>query len=72
MGLADWFSTFCTNIEVQDGCTITSRLQDNHSSATCSTFLEYRVIQLRTVSMWGAMVSKTRAIQGFSDHDMIS
>ena len=25
MGLAEWFSTFCSNVQVQDGGTISSR-----------------------------------------------
>ena len=28
MGLADWFSTFCSNIQVQDGSTISTRYKN--------------------------------------------
>ena len=28
MGLADWFSTFCSNIQVQDGGTISTRYKN--------------------------------------------
>ena len=30
MGLADWFNTFCGNIQVQNGAMISSALQGHH------------------------------------------
>lgn len=68
MGLADWFSTFCMNIQVQDGGTISSR---------------YRAITRRlNTDFWNTMsetshslyvgsYGRNTAIQGFSDLDMV-
>ena len=68
MRLADWFRTFCGNIQVQDGGTISSR---------------YRTITWRlNTDFWGTYsetshslyvgsYGRNTATQGFSDLDMI-
>lgn len=68
MGLADWFSTFCTNIQVQDGSTIsvrykaiTQRLNTDFWSTTSDT----------AHSLYVGSYGRNTAIQGFSDLDMI-
>ena len=68
MGLADWFSTFCSNIQVHDGGTISSRYKTitrrlntdfwNKSSETSH-------------SLYVGSYGRNTAIQGFSDLDMI-
>lgn len=68
MGLGDWFSTFCSNIRVQDGGTISSRYKTitrrlntdfwNTTSETSHSFY---------VGSYG----RNTAIQGFSDLDMV-
>jgi len=68
MGLADWFSTFCRNIQVQDGGTIsarykaiTQRLNTDFWSTTSDT----------AHSLYVGSYGRNTAIQGFSDLDMI-
>ena len=68
MGLADWFSTFCSNIQVQDGGTIsarykaiTRRLNTDFWSTTYDT----------SHSLYVGSYGRNTAIQGFSDLDMI-
>ena len=68
MGLADWFSSFCTNIQVQDVGTIstrykaiTRRLNTDFWSTTSDT----------SHSMYVGSYGRNTAIQGFSDLDMI-
>jgi len=68
MGLANWFSTFCSNIQVQDSGTIstrykniTRRLNGDFWNSTSDTSHRLYV---------GSYGRKT-AIQGFSDLDMI-
>lgn len=68
MGLADWFSAFCKNIQVQDGGTISTR---------------YRTITRRlNTDFWGTIsetahsfyvgsYGRNTAIEGFSDLDMV-
>ncbi len=68
MGLAEWFSAFCSNIKVQDGGTISTR---------------YRTITRRlNTDFWGSTsdtshslyvgsYGRNTAIEGFSDLDMI-
>lgn len=68
MGLADWFSTFCSNIQVQDGSTIstrykkiTRRLNTDFWNTTSDT----------SHSLYVGSYGRNTAIQGFSDLDMI-
>ena len=68
MGLANWFSTFCSNIQVQDGGTIstrykniTRRLNKDFWSTTSDT----------SHSLYVGSYGRKTAIQGFSDLDMI-
>jgi hypothetical protein len=68
MGLADWFSTFCTNIQVQDGGTIstrykaiTKRLNTDFWDTTSDT----------SHSLYVGSYGRNTAIDGFSDLDMI-
>jgi len=68
MGLADWFSTFCSNIQIQDGGTISSRykaitqrLNTDYWSTTSDT----------SHSIYVGSYGRSTAIQGFSDLDMI-
>jgi len=68
MGLANWFSTFCTNIQVQDGGTIstrckaiTRRLNTDFWTTTSDT----------THSFYTGSYGRNTAIQGFSDLDMV-
>jgi hypothetical protein len=68
MGLAEWFSTFCSNIQVQDGGTISSRyklitrrLNSDFWSTTSDT----------SHSLYVGSYGRNTAIQGFSDLDMV-
>lgn len=68
MGLGDWFSTFCTNIQVKDGSTIsnrykaiTQRLNTDFWSTTSDT----------AHSFYSGSYGRKTAIQGFSDLDMV-
>ena len=68
MGLAEWFSTFCTNIQVQEAGTIstrykaiTQRLNTDFWSTTSDT----------AHSLYVGSYGRNTAIQGFSDLDMI-
>ena len=68
MGLADWFSTFCSNLQVQDGGTIstrykaiTRRLNTDFWSTSSDT----------SHSLYVGSYGRKTAISGFSDLDMI-
>lgn len=68
MGLADWYQTFCSNIQVQDGGTISSRykritrrLNTDFWSTTSET----------SHSLYVGSYGRNTATQGFSDLDMI-
>lgn len=68
MGLADWFSTFCSNIQVRDGGTIstrykaiTRRLNKDFWNTTSDT----------SHSLYVGSYGRNTATQGFSDLDMI-
>ncbi len=68
MGLAEWFSTFCTNIQVQDGGTIsnrykaiTRRLNTDFWDTTSDT----------SHSLYVGSYGRNTAIDGFSDLDMV-
>ena len=68
MALADWFSTFCSNLQVQDGGTIstrykniTRRLNTDFWSTTSDT----------SHSLYVGSYGRNTAISGFSDLDML-
>ena len=68
MGLANWFSSFCSNIKVNDGGTIsprykaiTRRLNTDFWDTTSDT----------SHSLYVGSYGRNTAIQGFSDLDMI-
>ncbi|MEI7672212.1 MAG: nucleotidyltransferase [Deltaproteobacteria bacterium] len=68
MGLAEWFNKFCSNIQVQDGSTIstrykaiTQRLNTDFWNTTSDT----------SHSLYVGSYGRNTAIQGFSDLDMI-
>ena len=68
MGLADWFSTFCSNLQVQDGGTIsnrykriTQRLNTDFWDTTSDT----------AHSLYVGSYGRNTAIRGFSDLDML-
>ena len=68
MGLADWFSTFCSNIQVQSGGIIstrykriTHRLNGDFWNTTSET----------SHSLYVGSYGRNTATQGFSDLDMI-
>ena len=68
MGLADWFNTFCSGIQVQERGTISSRykiitrrLNTDFWTSTSET----------THSLYVGSYGRNTAVQGFSDLDMI-
>jgi len=68
MGLGDWFSTFCSNIQVQDGGTIsqryksiTKRLNTDFWDTTSDT----------SHSLYVGSYGRNTAVKGFSDLDMV-
>lgn len=68
MSVADWFSGFCTNLQVQDGGTIsrryrsiTQRLNTDYWSTTSDT----------SHSLYVGSYGRNTATEGFSDLDMI-
>lgn len=68
MGLADWFSTFCTNIQVQDGGTIATR----YKAITQRLNTDFWTTTSETAhSLYVGSYGRNTAIQGFSDLDMI-
>ena len=68
MGLADWFSTFCSNIQVQDGGTISSRYK-NITRRLNTDFWD--TTSDTSHSLYVGSYGRNTAIQGFSDLDMI-
>ncbi len=68
MGLADWFSTFCKNMQVQDGGTISSR----YRSITRRLNTDFWDTTSETAhSLYVGSYGRNTAIQGFSDLDMV-
>ena len=68
MGLADWFSTFCKNIQVQDGGTVSSR----YKTITRRLNVDFWGTSSETShSLYVGSYGRNTAIQGFSDLDMI-
>jgi hypothetical protein len=68
MGLADWFSTFCTNIKVQDGGTISTR----YKAITQRLNTDFWTTTSDTAhSLYVGSYGRNTAIRGFSDLDML-
>lgn len=68
MGLADWFSKFCSNIQVQDGGTISNR----YKAITCRLNTDYWTTTSDTShSLYVGSYGRNTASQPFSDLDMI-
>ena len=68
MGLADWFSTFCKNIQVQDVGTISAR----HKSITRRLNTDFwNTTSEISHSLYVGSYGRKTAIQGFSDLDMV-
>ena len=68
MGLADWFSTFCQNIQVQDGGTISSR----YRTITRRLNTDFWNTTSETAnSLYVGSYGRKTATQGFSDLDMV-
>jgi hypothetical protein len=68
MGLADWFNTFCTNLQVLDGGTISAR----YKSITQRLNTDFWTTTSDTAhSLYVGSYGRNTAIQGFSDLDMI-
>lgn len=68
MGLAEWFSAFCTNIQVQDGGTISTR----YKAITQRINTDFWTTNSDTAhSLYVGSYGRKTAIQGFSDLDMI-
>lgn len=68
MGLADWFNTFCTGIQIQDGGTISTRYQ----AITKRLNMDFWDTSSETShSLYVGSYGRNTAINGFSDLDMI-
>ena len=68
MGLAEWFSTFCSNIQVQDGGTIANR----YRTITRRLNKDFWNTESETShSLYVGSYGRNTAIQGFSDLDMV-
>lgn len=68
MGLSEWFSNFCLNLQVQDGGTISTR----YKAITRRLNTDYWTTNSDTAhSLYVGSYGRNTAIQGFSDLDMI-
>lgn len=68
MGLGDWFSTFCSNIQVKDGGTISTR----YKAITRRLNTDFWNTTSETAhSLYVGSYGRNTAIQGFSDLDML-
>src|SRR5690348_17652085 len=68
MGLADWFSTFCRNIQVKDAGTIS----DRYKAITRRLNTDFWTTTSETAhSLYVGSYGRNTAIRGFSDLDMI-
>ena len=68
MGLADWFSTFCSNIQVKDGGTISTRYKAITRRLNTDFWNTTSDI---SHSLYVGSYGRNTAIQGFSDLDMV-
>ncbi len=68
MGLGDWFGTFCTNIRVQDGGTISTR----YKAITRRLNTDFwNTASEAAHSLYVGSYGRNTAIKGFSDLDMV-
>jgi tRNA nucleotidyltransferase (CCA-adding enzyme) len=68
MGLGDWFSTFCGNLVIQDGGTISQR----YTAITKRLNTDYWDTTSDTAhSLYVGSYGRNTAIDGFSDLDML-
>jgi hypothetical protein len=68
MGLADWFGTFCSNLQIEDGGTISSR----YKAITRRLNKDFWTTESETShSLYVGSYGRNTAIQGFSDLDMV-
>ncbi len=68
MGLADWFSTFCGNLQIQDDGTISSR----YKAITRRLNTDFWTTTSDTAhSMYVGSYGRNTAINGFSDLDIV-
>jgi hypothetical protein len=68
MGLADWFSTFCSSLQIQDGGTISSR----YKAITKRLNKDFWTTESETShSLYVGSYGRNTAIQGFSDLDIL-
>lgn len=68
MGLGDWFSTFCTNIQVQDGGTISSR----YKAITRRLNTDFwNTASDTSHGLYVGSYGRNTATRGFSDLDMV-
>jgi hypothetical protein len=68
MGLADWFSTFCSNLQIKDGDTISTR----YKNITRRLNTDFWTTTSDTAhSLYVGSYGRNTAIQGFSDLDML-
>ena len=68
MGLADWFSTFCNNIQVRDGGTIS----DRYKAITQRLNTDFWTTTSETAhSLYVGSYGRNTAIDGFSDLDVL-
>ena len=68
MGLANWFKTFCSNIQVQDNGTISTRYK-NITRRLNTDF--WNTTSDTSHSLYVGSYGRNTAIEGFSDLDMI-
>ncbi len=68
MGLSDWFNTFCSNIRIQDGGTISTRYKN--ITKRLNTDL-WNTTSDTSHSLYVGSYGRNTAINGFSDLDMI-
>jgi hypothetical protein len=68
MGLADWFTSFCANIQVQDGGTISSRYKTITHRLNADF---WNTTSDTSHSLYVGSYGRNTAIQGFSDLDMV-
>ncbi len=68
MGLSDWFGSFCTNIQVQDGGTISMRYKRITKQLNTDF---WNTMSNTSHSLYVGSYGRNTAIKGFSDLDII-
>jgi len=68
MGLADWFGSFCSNLKIQDGGTISTR----YKAITRRLNTDFWTTTSDSAhSLYAGSYGRNTAISGFSDLDMV-